>query len=91
MTTGPVDLRDVTWVLTNCSMAWHHEHDLWSTPVPRVRPTGVSHGWFWGLYSGGTRPTIACGILLPSIRRAWYPGENAASHKGLATWCAGTT
>jgi hypothetical protein len=62
---GPVDLRDVAWVLTNRSMAWHQEHDLWSTPVPRVRPTGVAHGWFWGLYSGGTRPTIACGIRIP--------------------------
>ena len=37
------------------------------------KSTGVSHGWFWGLYSGGTSPTIACGILLPSIRSALSP------------------
>jgi len=88
---GAVDLRDVDWVLTNRIMEWHQEHYLCSPGVPRVRPTGVSQGWFWGLYSSGTRPTIACGILLPSIRRAWYPGENVAGNKGLAVWRVGTT
>jgi len=88
---GTVDLRDVAWVLTNRSMAWHQEHDLCSPTVPRVSPTGVSQGWFWGLYSGGTSPTIAYGILIPSIRRALYPGENVAGNNGLATWRAGTT
>src|SRR5262245_39024547 len=43
-----------------------------SITVPRVSPTGVSQGWVWGLYSGGTSPTIAFEILIPSIRRAWY-------------------
>jgi hypothetical protein len=62
-----------------------------SRPVPHVCPTEVSHGWFWGLYSGGTSPTIACDILIPAIRSALSPGENAAGNHGLATWRAGTT